>query len=226
LKCRFFFYIVLFFFSHSVFSQSDDYEVVEHDDWVLKKDKGGIQVYTRWIEAEDNRKARQLHAVMFVDASLSSSIKALEDPEQVIVWLNRTKEYEVFNFIDETNWCAYTRFNIPWPLDDQDLITRNIVSSDSLKKIVHVELTASPELLPEKKNVQRMKHFDGSWDFKDLGNGKTQIDYFIFTKTKPFLPRWIIDPIVENGFWTTFNDLRKVILKNEKNVSLQEKARK
>ena len=192
----------------------------EHDDWKLKKDKDGIQVYTRWIEAEDNRKARQLHAVMSINASLSASLKALQDPDQVVEWLNRTKEYKIINSKDEFDWYAYTRFNIPWPLDDQDLITRNILSMDSVKNLIHIELTGDPELLPEKKNVQRMAHFEGSWDFKDLGNGNVQIDYFIFTKTKPFLPRWIIDPIVENGFWTTFDDLRKIILENEEKSNL------
>jgi hypothetical protein len=80
-----FFYIVLFFFSHGVFPRSVDYKEELHDSWKLKKDKDGIQVYTRWIEAEDNRKARQLHAVMFIDASVYSSLKALEDREQLLM---------------------------------------------------------------------------------------------------------------------------------------------
>jgi hypothetical protein len=50
-----------------------------------------------------------------------------------------------------------------------------------------------------------------------MPDGTIQVDYFIFTKTKPVLPRWIIDPIVEYGLWRTFSEMQEVILANEDN---------
>ena len=196
-------------------------ELEVYDEWRLKKDKDGIKILTRWIEAEEGRKARQMHAIMQVKSTLGASIMALTNDQQVKVWLNRAKDYYHFDREDDYHWYAYTQFKIPWPLDNQDLITYNTLQQDNESKNIHVSLIGDPDHKPEEKGVQRIPHFDGSWEFKPLENGLIQIDYYIFTKTKPVLPRWIIDPIVEYGLWSTFRDMREIILENNsKNIKL------
>jgi len=214
--------VIIFYFStYQAFSQDNEEELEVYDEWRLKKDKDGIKILTRWIKAEEGRKARQMHAVMQVKSTLGAGIMALTNDQQVKIWLNRAKEYYHFDREDDYHWYAYTQFKIPWPLDNQDLITYNTLQQDNESKNIHVALIGDPGHKPEEKGVQRIPHFDGSWEFKPLENGLIQIDYYIFTKTKPVLPRWIIDPIVEYGLWSTFRDMREIILENNsKNIKL------
>lgn len=199
---------------HLALAQSGD-ELQIHEDWQLKKDKDGIRIYTRWIEAEEGRMARQMRAVMAVDASMDASVKALTDDEQVRKWLNRAKEYYHFEKTDQYHWYAYTQFKIPWPLDNQDLITFNTLELDRNKNTVSVILEGRPDHRPEIKGVQRMSGFEGAWEFIPDPQGGIEIEYMIFTRAKPVLPRWIIDPIVEYGLWNTFAEMQKLILEND-----------
>lgn len=201
------------FFQNISRAQEKDPEV--YDEWRLSKEKDGIQIYTRWIEAEEGRKARQIHTVMTVNASLSASVYAIKNDQQVKKWLNRAKEYYHFDETDDYHWFAYTEFNIPWPLENQDLITRDFLSQDANTGKVLITLEGEPKKLPEKNNVQRIPQFEGSWELTPKSGNKVKIDYFIFTRTKPFLPRWIIDPIVTYGLWSTFDKLRVQISENE-----------
>ena len=209
------FYIVLIQFGFHVYAQQGEEELEVYDEWRIKKDKEGIQIYTRWIKAEEGRKARQMHAVMQVKASLDATVMAITEDEQVKKWLSRVKDYYHFDNQDNYHWYAYTQFKIPWPLDNQDLITYNTLQQDQETKKIHVILDGKPDYKPQEKGVQRIAHFDGSWDFTPLDNGFIQVDYYIFTKTKPVLPRWIIDPIVEYGLWSTFYEMKKIILQND-----------
>jgi hypothetical protein len=196
-------------------AQQEQEELEIYEDWQLKKEKDGIRIYTRWIEAEEGRMARQMHAIMQVDAGLDASVMALTDEVQVKKWLNRAKDYYHFDGTDSHHWYAYTQFKIPWPLDNQDLITYNILEQDDNTLAVQVLLEGRPDHRPEENGVKRIPHFDGKWIFTPLPDGKVQIEYFIFTKSKPVLPRWVIDPIVESGLWSTFADMQAIILENE-----------
>ena len=191
---------------------TEDLEVYE--DWRLRKEKDGIQIYTRWVQADDDRKARQMHAVMQVDASLGAVVQALADEEQVPEWLNRVDDYYHFSPSGRSDWYAYAKFDIPWPMKDQDLITRNLLSSNAESGQVHVEIQGVSDYIPEEKDIDRIPHFEGSWDFTPLANGTIQVDYYLFVKSKPVLPRWMIDPIVEYGMWRTFSDFREVAHNN------------
>lgn len=185
-----------------------------YEEWRLKKENEDIRIYTRWIETGEGRMARQMHAVMKVDASLDACVMALTDDGQVKDWLNRAKEYYHFDESDSRHWYAYTQFKIPWPLNNQDLVTRNILEQDKNTLAVNVEIKGRPRQIPEVEGVTRMEHFEGSWHFMPQPDGTVQIDYYIFTKAKPVLPRWVIDPIVEHGLWSTFYEMRKKIGEN------------
>ena len=158
---------------------------------------------------------------MSLRASLSAAVTALTHDRQVKKWLNRVNEYEHISSPDPLLWHSYTEFNIPWPLKNQDLITKNVLTQEEKTKKIKVEISAIPDYLPRKEGIDRLVHFEGSWNFTPLTGNLIRIDYYIFTKSNPVLPRWITDPIIERGLWNTFYDLKKIISENHANsVSL------
>jgi len=198
-------------------SQSQDLEI--HEDWRLRKDDDGIEVFTRWIEAEENRKARQMLAQMEVKASIDDVIDVIKDDKTAKKWVNRAKEFYHFDFADEHNWYTYTELSVPWPFSNKDLVTRNRLEYAPEEHKATVVITGVPDHIPEKNSTSRIPHFEGSWEITQLDPQTVKVAYFIFTKQEPILPRFIIDPIVENGIWSTLEKMRDQIRDTERSIA-------
>jgi hypothetical protein len=194
---------------HSLTAQDEALEV--HDDWRLKKDKDGVRVYTRWIEATDVRKARQMKVEMVVESSIENILMVLKDDVNAKKWAYRAKEFYNFDIIDENNWYSYSELSIPWPFQNKDLITKNHLVRIPSENQVRVDITGVADYLPEKKSLSRIPHFEGGWTLTRTGDDAVKIEYLVFTKSEPVLPRWIIDPIVEQGAWETLNNFRELL---------------
>ncbi|HLF33713.1 MAG TPA: hypothetical protein VI583_05730, partial [Cyclobacteriaceae bacterium] len=110
---------------------------------------------------------------------------------------------------------SYTEFSVPWPLNNQDLVTRNSLIQDKNSKTVGIRIENTPGKIPVRKHVDRLPYFEGSWEIVPREDGEVIVIYKIFTGQKPWLPRWIVDPIIEYGLWQTLIDMRKEIM--EKN---------
>jgi hypothetical protein len=203
--------------SLSVFAQEEEIEV--HDDWRLKKSSDGVKVYTRWIEADDTRKARQMLAQMEVKTNMQSIIDVIKDDEIAEKWVNRAKNFYNFESEGDNNWYTYTELSIPWPFSNKDLITRNELIYHPQEEKIEIKLIGEPDRLPEKKSVSRIPHFEGSWLLTQVDHQTVKIEYFIFTKQEPILPRFIIDPIVEGGIWTTLDKMRQYIIKRDQSIA-------
>ncbi len=217
---RIFFLLLFAILAQGSIAQDEPLET--HDDWRLKKDEDGIQVYTRWIEASDVRKARQVKVEMSAKASIEDFLAILKDDENGEKWVYRAKEFYNFDFKDDC-WYTYTELSIPWPFQNKDLITKNTLIRLPAEQKVRVDLTGISDYLPEKKSLSRIPHFEGGWTFTQVGVEEVRVQYLIFTKSEPVLPRWIIDPIVEQGAWDTLNKMRSMISTQNKTYARQVK---
>ncbi len=193
--------------------EADSLEV--HDDWRLEKDDNGVQVYVRWKKNVEGIKTRQLRVEMVVQSSISAVVAVVKDDIHAAKWINRAEEFYNFDIRDDQHWYSYTEFDVPWPLNNQDLVTSNNLVQDKNSKSVNIEIRNDPKKIPAKKNIDRMPGFEGSWEIIPWKAGSVMVTYKIFTGQKPWLPRWIVDPIVQYGLWKTLVDMREEIL--EKN---------
>ncbi len=192
-----------------IFAQESNLKALE--DWQLAKNSDGVKVYVRRIEAEPGRVERQLKAEMTMNASLSAAVATLRDDKELTHWINRAVESFNFNIKDNHFWNNYIQFQIPWPLNNQDVITKNYLSQDSLTRIVTLTIYADNDKLPVRDHVDRIPSFEGSWTIKPVGNGKISLAYTIYAGQKPWLPWWVISAFVEYGVWKTLIDMRTVI---------------
>lgn len=206
---KLFSFLLLTVLAHGLMAQNEVLEI--HDDWRLKKDKDGIRVYTRWIEASEVRKARQMKVEMSVVASIDDFLEILKDDGNAKKWVYRARELYNFDFKDDNNWYTYTELSIPWPFQNKDLITKNTVVRFPDEQKVRVDLDGVMDYLPEKKSLSRIPHFEGGWTFTQVGPEEVEVEYCVFTKSEPVLPRWITDPIVEQGAWDTLDKMRAMI---------------
>jgi hypothetical protein len=175
-------------------------------EWELKVDKNGIRIFTRWIES-DGQKAREIKATFKVKATAEQLTKVLKDQEHATDWMVGAKKFNILTNNGPKSWYSYTEFDLPWPLQNQDLVALYKVQKTDVKT-TKVEVEAFPDYRPAYSNIERMQHFEACWTFTDLGDGSTEVTYRAFTFRKPSTPRWILDPVVQNTLWKTMDGFR------------------
>jgi hypothetical protein len=205
---------------HGSYSQNGN-AILKPGEWSASLSKDGINTYVRWVTNTSGDQLRQRRVEMVVNSSLSAIVATIKDDTEVKSWMNRVEKYYSFNIKNNYQWSNYTQFAIPWPLKNQEMVTDNLLMQDEDSRIVHIEIQGDPAMIPASGKVERIDNFMGSWDLIPLDNGEVKIEYTLFSGKRAWLPVWIIDPIIESGLCSTFDEMRKVIHdKNEARVNL------
>jgi hypothetical protein len=106
-------------------------------------------------------------------------------------------------------------------MKNQDLVVDNVLKQDTVTGQIGILVKGKDNLIPPRDHIDRIPGFKGSWNITPLEDGRIRIVYKLFSRQKPWLPLWLIDPIVESGLVDTFSNLRKQIhMKNDGNISL------
>ena len=172
-------------------------------DFKLIRTKGSVSLYERWYEAEPGVKVRELKAEFTVYASSASAINLLKDASRASKWM---RSLDVFDLVESQgiNWVSYVRYNIPWPLDDQDVVLRYRQSNVDGGLLVTFSSDAH-DSCPPKKGVTRMQGVSGSWFFQPTSGNQTKVTYKITTRNKSNFPRWVTDPLVQDNLMDTMS---------------------
>ncbi len=203
-------FLLFIIVSSNSFSQEDTLQY-SHKEWILKKSKDNISSYVRWITLNSGISVRQRKVEMVIRSTLSSVVATIKDDAATRQWLSRTMQCYNFNKTDNFRWSNYTRFDIPWPLKNQDLVTNNYLTQDLKTKNIHIEIRGDSILIPPNDNVERIRNFNGSWDIIQQDSNTIRVVYKLFTGEKPWLPFWLIDPIIESGLVDSFIKMQKII---------------
>jgi hypothetical protein len=177
--------------------------------WELRKHDDDVLIYQRWVEAEPGRKARELYAEVEVKATPGQLAQIIRNEKYGTQWLSMADEYSVLRESSDSEWYAYSRFNF-LPALRFDLVTRNEMKLDPESHNITIDISGQPNYLAEDEKYRRLSHFEGRWEFVSADDAHTRIRYFMFSKTKPFLPRWITDPFVFNEMGNCVANVKKI----------------
>jgi hypothetical protein len=148
---------------------------------------------------------------MTAEASPGDVIAVIKSDRDAKKWMYRAKQFYSFDPEGEDTWYTYTEMSVPWPFSNRDLVLKNELEWSGDRNAARIKLTGIPDHIPVEGNLKRIEHFDGSWSIDPIEPGKVLVRYEVFTKSEPVLPRWIIDPIVEQGFWDTMYKMRTMV---------------
>jgi START domain len=193
--------LLLLLFSIRTFSQND---------WILKQDKEGIKVYTKNLE---NSPFKAVKTVCTIDASLTKLTAVLLDINSSKDWVYATKLCTILKQPAPSELFYYSEVAVPWPVNNRDFIVRLKVSQDAKTKIVTVEGENKPTLLPEKKNIVRIKDCYSKWIIVPLANGQVKIEYVLQVDPGGMIPAWLINLFATKGPFESFKNLRLQVKK-------------
>jgi hypothetical protein len=68
-------------------------------------------------------------------------------------------------------------------------------------------MTGKPDRVPQQSGITRMDKYEGQWVFIPVGNGKTRVEFYSIAFSRPIVPRFIQDPVVQGILIDSINKL-------------------
>lgn len=176
--------------------------------WTLVKEQDGIQVQTRKIA--DSPIAESL-AKVTVESKLAPLVAIILDAGNQHHWIDSVDHSESVEQISATRSYNYTLSKAPWPVADRDAVVLTEASQDPATHVVQVRSHATPDRLPEKKGVVRVKKVDSLWTLTPQPGGKVEISYLVHSDPGGHIPAWLINSMISDQPFNTLKNLRNII---------------
>lgn len=164
--------------------------------WVLRKNKNGIAVYTRYAAGSN---LKEIRVIDTVKSSLSGIVALLLDTKNYPTWVYRCSEYKTLKLINDQEQYNYELINVPWPFSDRDVVTDSKITQDSLTKAVTINTIVAPNYLPEAHGIVRIKQYHSVYILTKLVSGKIRIDYTGYADPGGNIPAWLINSNIVTG---------------------------
>lgn len=174
------------------------------DGWELKRDRDGIQVYTRAMEGSAYRAVK---AVGEIDASPAQLTALVKDTEACPRWADLCKTSFVHQSESAQREWVYTHNDLPWPVTDRDVLAEVNWHYLADRQAVVMDSAATSDIYPKQKGRVRIQDARASWVFEDLGAGKSRVTSFGHIDPAGPTPAWMTNLLLVDS---PFNTLKRM----------------
>ncbi len=176
--------------------------------------ENAIALYERWIQHNSNE-VRELKAVFYVqDCKAEDVVQLLKNQSLGLKWNSNASQYKVYPSAANNSWVAYIRYDLPWPMDDQDCCLLYRYENDADLKKVDISFISNPQgQCPIGNNVSRITGTKGKWLIEYQSNKDLKITYTIATDRNSSIPRMISDPIIHKNMLKTIAQFKDILEK-------------
>lgn len=159
-------------------------------DWVLKKQKDSIKVFSR---ARSNSKFNEIKVETTVKAKLSDIAALILDIDNYFKWSYNTKVSYTLKKVSNDEIFFYTEVNSPWPAANRDLVVHLHITQDPLSKIITVKNIGVPDYIPAKKDIVRVSFSNETWLIIPVDGTTVKIEYFLQVDPGESAPAWLVN---------------------------------
>ena len=175
--------------------------------WKTAKKTDRVELQYRWLKFGDTLKAREMCIRFTIDADHLSIINSLKEPERVLQWSTGLQTFEIIG--QSTNeWTTYSLYDIPKPLRKQDLVAK--YQLNFLKDSTVVDVMAVPNEKRKYDKIKRINNYSGKWIMKQNRDGTTDVSFFSLSVSKPIIPRFILDLILQPMLINSFEEFIQI----------------
>lgn len=176
-------------------------------DWKYEKNVEGIKVYSRKAG-----KVKEIRIETTFDASLSNVAEAVLDVPNFPNWIYKVTSSKVIKNIPGGKVQCRNVIDMPWPVDDRDVVVITSVKQDPVTKIVTMEDNNTPDDIPQVKGLIRVLDFYARWVFEPQGN-QVKGTYFFHSDPGGEVPEYVVNLFVAEGPVASVSALKKQISK-------------
>jgi START domain len=192
-------YIFLFFLlsCSNAFSQGN---------WVLKKEKDGIKVYTRRSQYS---KFNEIKAEFTIKTSMRKFTSVISDIDKYPLWVYGTKTALLCKRLSDEDVIYYSEVNVPWPISNRDFYSRLKIHQDTIQKSVTIIAAAIPDFRPPKDGIVRVPRSSAKWTVTSVDNSTLNVVYIVAIDPGGNFPAWIANMFSTKGPIESFINLRE-----------------
>ncbi len=182
--------------------------LIAADNWELKKDSDGIQVYTRKVEDSTYKAVR---GVTEIETSLTSLVAVVQDSAACPQWADLCKESHVEETLSEREMYVYTHNDLPWPVTDRDVLAHVVWTQDPATQSVTMLSTATKDKLEKKKGRVRLTEAEARWIFTPLPNNKVEVVTEAHINPGGPVPAWVTNMLLVDTPFKTLTNLKTLV---------------
>jgi len=158
--------------------------------WRLEKDQGGIQIYTRAVEGY---KIREIRGVVRVQAPLTAVAAMLSDPAISPQISETVSQAKILQRQGAQRAQVYQVLDMPWPLDDRDIVVQREIRQDPKTYAVVIADSATPEAAPAEKGRVRVQKSRTQWTLTPQADGTVETEMRALTDPNGPIPASVIN---------------------------------
>jgi hypothetical protein len=141
------------------------------NEWEKALEKDGVVVHTL---KQPGKFVLQMKAIKRVRSKLGAFVSVMQDVEAMCT--HGCYEAKVLKRESDSHLLStFTRFDLPYPMQDREWVLENHFSQDPDTKELLYNIRAVPHIVPENEGYVRIKHFNNSWRFIPLENGEVEV---------------------------------------------------
>lgn len=179
------------------------------DAFKLVKKQGTTSLYERWIIL-GGAEVREIKAEFTARTDATSVVDLFKNESKGTQWNTGAKAYRIVPFTDPHRWVAYIKYDIPWPMQDQDCLLNYEFRERGKVAEIEFQSTVSQEF-PVFNNVSRITGTRGKMILEEQQTGDMKITYLITTDRSSKIPRWVSDPIIHDHLFKTITRFKGLL---------------
>jgi hypothetical protein len=185
----------------------------------LKKDKNGIQVYTRSVDGYSYKAIRSV--VHLEETRLSSVVSLIRNSKDCPGWSDSCVSATIIEWVSELENYVHTITDLPWPVQDRDMVSHVIWQQDPETLVVTMQGNATRGKLEENEGVVRLTEAQINWELTALENSVVKVVLEAHINPASLLPSWITNMLLVDSPYSSMVGLReRVKLKSYQEVEL------
>lgn len=193
--------IFCLFLASGIYAQ--DAELLSAEGWELKKEKYGIEIYSKSLE---DYKVKAFKASGLIEQDISSVYNALMDIESYSEWYPNCERGGV---LEEEGQVQVRQivFDLPWPFDPRRAINKIVSRKEGPS--IWLEIISAADYLPAQKKIVTIPRAEGYWLLEPVEGG-TMLTYCAVGEA-PGVPTWIVNLFIFDSPVEAINNLRQVV---------------
>jgi hypothetical protein len=182
------FHFILMFFSTLILPCS-----MAAQSWNFIKEKDGIKIYTR---VENGKSLKSYRGVTDINAPAEKIYTILEDINNIDWWDKDLTDIKVLLYEKDRRVKYYMVYKSPWPVKDRDLCVDVTITIDPVTIERRINAVALNGIIPERKNMVRIKDYRQTWTIIPAGIEMTHVVLEGFVDPAGIIPVWFSNKLI------------------------------
>jgi hypothetical protein len=180
--------------------------------WDFIKEKDGIKVFTR---NEMNSTLKAFRGEIIFKADIDKVNLLVGDADNLDWWDKAISSKKIIGFEKNKYIKYYIVYDVPWPLNNRDLALEALISIDPVTGIRTVAAKPLLNVIPENKDMVRIKQYWQKWTVQPVKNGYVRVIMEGFVDPLGNVPDWLYNMTVTETPINVLNALRERALSSK-----------